>query len=326
MKTAVAILLFIVCCYSFPLKENEYQSLFTKWTVMHSKSYDVETFFKRYSIFKENLDFVNNHNAQNASYELEMNSFGDLTAQEFKESNTNSGLFPPSDSDEIPPLIIPSPSPEELGADSSLDWRNRKAVNAIQSQGGCGSCYAFSAISAVEGAWAIKKSTLIKLSEQQIVDCSRVGSDQGCRGGWMTNSFQYIINNKGISSSSKYPYAGKDQKCRSVQSVATISKFATVQKGNENALMNAVKIGPVSIAIEGGTRAFQFYSKGVLDDSSCGVKLDHGVTIVGYGTASGKPYWIVRNSWGNWGEAGYVRMVRNKNQCGLALFPSYPIV
>merc|ERR1712118_354777 len=28
------------------------------------------------------------------------------------------------------------------------------------------------------------------------------------------------------------------------------------------------------------------------------------------GTDSGKDYWTVRNSWGNWGEKGYIRMQR----------------
>merc|ERR1712137_230240 len=49
---------------------------------------------------------------------------------------------------------------------------------------------------------------------------------------------------------------------------------------------------------------------------------------VGYGTDSYYgPYWIIKNSWGTgWGDAGYIKMARGGNQCGIASQACYPTV
>jgi C1A family cysteine protease len=55
----------------------------------------------------------------------------------------------------------------------------------------CGSCWAFSAVGALEGAVAIatgaKEGDIIDLSEEQVLDCDRV--DKGCAGGDMETAY-----------------------------------------------------------------------------------------------------------------------------------------
>jgi len=172
---------------------------------------------------------------------------------------------------------------------------------------------------------------LISLSEQQLVDCSTAQGNQGCNGGLMDDAFQYIIANKGICSEASYPYSatGPNTCETTCSNVAHISSYVDVVVGDENELAKAAAIGPVSVAIEADQQVFQLYSGGVLSDSSCGTTLDHGVLVVGYGhdAVTNLDFWKVKNSWGaSWGEAGFIRIVRGTNECGISADPSYPVV
>lgn len=71
------------------------------------------------------------------------------------------------------------------------------------------------------------------------------------------------------------------------------------------------------------------YKSGVLDTTSCGTRLNHAVNIVGYGrdNATGKDYWIIKNSWGtDYGERGYIRIKREGGAgiCGMNKLAAYP--
>jgi len=308
------------------LTEQEYQGLFTTFIAQHSKTYSTEEFFSRYNTFKANLDRVRAHNSDaNNTFKLGINSFADMTAAEFKA--TKLGYVAREDSYYREKNQVDL---SNVDAPTSLDWRNTaNVVTPVKDQGQCGSCWAFSTTGSIEGATGIATGVLTSLSEQQLVDCSRAYGNLACNGGLMDDAFKYVIANKGLATEAAYPYTGKGGLCDSTKSAkknSPIKSYVDVKKGDENALLQAVAIGPVSVAIEADQLAFQLYSSGILS-SNCGTSLDHGVLTVGYGTESGVDYWIVKNSWGaSWGEKGYIRIARGKGLCGIALQASYPVV
>ncbi|XP_044462427.1 zingipain-2-like [Mangifera indica] len=297
-----------------------------QWMVRHGRTYkDQAEKEMRFKIFKQNLEFIQNFNkAGNRSYNLSINQFADLTDEEFLASRT--GYKPMPAQSRTSSTSFTYQSLTEVP--SSLDWRENGAVTEVKDQGNCGCCWAFSAVAAVEGITQIKTGTLTSLSEQQLLDCSTNGNN-GCNGGLMENAFEYIIDNKGLTSESNYTYQETEGTCDTqVEPVAQIQSYEKVPSNNEKALLQAVAKQPVSVAIDAS--GIKYYSSGVFD-GDCGTSLNHAVTIIGYGTADdGTEYWLIKNSWGeSWGENGYMRIKKDADAaeglCGLAMDASYPI-
>lgn len=81
-----------------------------------------------------------------------------------------------------------------------------KMPSAIFFKGPCGSCWAFSSLGALEGQIKKRTGVLVPLSPQNLVDCSTSYGNLGCKGGYITKAYSYIIRNNGIDSESFYPY------------------------------------------------------------------------------------------------------------------------
>jgi C1A family cysteine protease len=54
--------------------------------------------------------------------------------------------------------------PQSTDLPNQVDWRKKGYVNRIQNQKRCGSCYAFSAVAAIEGQYFKATGELLKLS------------------------------------------------------------------------------------------------------------------------------------------------------------------
>lgn len=236
----------------------------------------------------------------------------------------------------------------------SWDWSEHGAVTPIKDQGKCGNCFAFGATGDFEAAWFLAGNDLVSLSEQQITSCDRNGDDGGCSGGGTNlDTDQYAMVAGGIVSEADYPdcsstysCAGntKHEKHNGVCNHADAKKVTKISGGyqisggvkdchwcdkqsedEERMKKHLVQAGPMTIAIN--SKHFDNYKKGIMSPPAENCKaninsLDHQVLIVGYGTdtQSGLDYWKIKNSWSKkWGEDGYCRVVRNKNnRCGVA--------
>ena len=300
--------------------------LFNSWMLKHNKNYkNVDEKLYRFEIFKDNLKYIDERNKMINGYWLGLNEFSDLSNDEFKKKYVGS----------LPEDYTNQPYDEEfvnedvVDLPESVDWRAKGAVTPVKHQGYCESCWAFSTVATVEGINKIKTGNLVELSEQELVDCDK--QSYGCNRGYQSTSLQYVAQN-GIHLRAKYPYIAKQQTCRANQVGGPKVKtngVGRVQSNNEGSLLNAIAHQPVSVVVESAGRDFQNYKGGIFE-GSCGTKVDHAVTAVGYGKSGGKGYILIKNSWGpGWGENGYIRIRRASGNspgvCGVYRSSYYPI-
>ncbi|KAF8059391.1 Vignain [Scenedesmus sp. PABB004] len=205
---------------------------------------------------------------------------------------------------------------------SFTDWSS--TLPTAKNQGTCGSCWAHTGAAMTESASYIKTGHVTSLSEQQLVDCDNK-NNLGCLYGLAENAFVYI-KSKGITTSSDYPYLGAQRQCETDLAAKPSSKlldFKHIEPATEEEMLLALARGPISVEITADW-TFMSYSGGIYQSGSCTGETNHAVTIVGAGfdDATQLPFWIIRNSAGpEWGENGYMRMVRGVNMCNVASNP-----
>jgi len=324
---------------------------------------------KRAAIFAQNLKLVQMMNEENEKRNGEarvyshLTPFMDLTVQEFKAHY----LMKPEHFANKGDLLASSvwnrskdQSPKKKSSIGALpdafDWRDHGAVTPVKNQASCGSCWAFSAVQAIEGAWFLAGNPLTELAPQQLVDCDN--RDCGCYGGWYFHGWEYLLANTkgGIAAERDYRYCipplgtcfpcvantalcGEQTFCNTtckanVTLSAFISGYQNVTSQDEDVIaQHLVEHGPLSVALN--AMWLQFYHSGVSDPAYCPGdldSLDHAVLLVGFGVRTNwlgekQKYWIVKNSWAEtWGMKGYFELVRGKSKCGINQLVAFPLV
>jgi len=327
MKSIIVILA-IISCFSYGLGETEakYKEEFLQFIQKYQRNYVSEKEYNmRFQNFKNNMDFIARHNANpEYTFSVAMNQFGDWSHEEYSsilhdlKAPVHDDL--PNTAEEYDTRLLPT----------NWDWRAKGAVTPIKNQLQCGSSPYFAAVVSIEGCHQTTTGNLVSLSEQQILVCSDNEGNQGCDGGEMTFSFQYVMQQGGIDTESCYPYTSNDSTACQFKPNrpccgSTVTSYVNVTPNSESALQNAVYLAPVATIVNADSTEFQLYSHGIFNLPNCTAEqANHGIAVVGYGV-NGTDYWILKNSWGtSWGMEGFMYIARNAgNMCGIADMPSY---
>ena len=235
-------------------------------------------------------------------------------------------------------IDVPSVRYQKSSYVPDFDWRTRHSatvkgspyfqneitgwITPVKDQKSCGSCWAFSAIGAMEAVAKLHKNTTYNfdLSEQELVSCSNAGS---CNGGWAASALDYI-SRKWIQDEMSFPYKAQDRPCSEKSNPLYTIKNAGKElfnpiKGNEFASIEKLKSMLIKSPLAGRIDSWS-----------------HAMTLVGYKTIKagdivyehyntriavepgdphiGQTVWIFKNSWGeNWGDHGFLYAFVNIN-------------
>ena len=296
---------------------NEFDMFISKY----QKRYVTETDrYIGYMNYKTNMEIIRQKNQRQKNYRLGVNQFSDHNMQMMNRRILSNDFS----RDKPDPNFMRHPM-LSLSLDTNMDWEKNGYVHPIKNQGNCGSCWAFSTISALETMIHYYMGIQEELSEQQLIDCSE--ENYGCEGGWMHTALEYIKEQKGVVPSSIYPYISKQQKCQDVseKKIKESSWFHPyfVVPNSPESLKTALSLNSICVAVYADFD-FVFYQEGIfdpIDDSNHA--LNHAVVMIGYDKKN--QLWRIRNSWGKtWGEDGYMRLPIREGK-GVAGIHSYGI-
>ena len=210
-------------------------------------------------------------------------------------------------------------------APSSYDWRNYGIVSLKESVS-YATNWALTITSHLESLYAKNYGKQLDLSETMLLDCCI--NEDIFTVKLMEITFQWLKKN-GILLESDYPFKGIRSTCKfdatkSVMKIIGYKKlenyYSNITCADEEEMKQfLIDNGPLIVAFN--SKPLQTYSSGIIDlpESKCPKSgINHTGLLVGYGTANGIDYWIVKNTWGKvWGEAGYFRIRRGNGTCGI---------
>ncbi len=203
--------------------------------------------------------------------------------------------------------LIPLP---ERDLPTYFDWRYANSehgvgVTSAKNQGGCGSCWAFAAVAALEGLYKIRNNgTQVLLSEQQCLSCDEYGYN--CEGGNMVACYD-LWSWYGAVPQTCMPYYGNDGIACTMDECDVKARITgtLAVAWNTTALKTAIMTQPLAVTIYADNPMFS-YSGGCYQGPN--LTPNHAVLLCGWDDSqcSGAGAWLIKNSWGTgWGMSGF---------------------
>ena len=149
---------------------------------------------------------------ENKGIVFAVNSFCDLTPEEFRATHSNADVMRLLRSRSYTQSVDFRPTKAQDQLPTNKDWYG-EATTLVRDQGQCGSCWAFSTVEQVESDWYLSGKSgwnePKQLSVQQVLDCdtSDGGYRYGCSGTYAGGGtgYMYITKNGGLGSEVAYP-------------------------------------------------------------------------------------------------------------------------
>jgi len=320
---------------------NEFDDLlasFEEFAIKYDKTYANEgEMLYRLKVFKERVAEAHISNEESkrlgSTATFGITKFSDLTVEEFRSQYLMTNMPPIPKEKMYPNYMEPFSSISHLydtnnssvrGPPAAFDWKDTPGTETqVYNQGGCGSCWAFSATENHESRFARQHHQHVQsMSPQQILDCD-APSQYGCNGGWPYQAWEYIQSQGGQDTWSCYPYVGGVQGSCNWNggcNAGGIVSWSWIFPNHEGQMLSWLwGNAPISICLDASQ--WSSYSGGVVLSSQCARNTDHCVLLSGWNMNSNPPYWSVRNSWGtNWGMNGFILLQYGANTCGMAKY------